>query len=304
VRAVEAARKALEPLLLATRPAPAEVALTWSDPGRAMVQTEPLGANRTHEVDYNRTLAGWHRLLLDLGLHRELRFEGASLGGLKLLITPMMPHASGAFLKKVESFVRAGGVWLCAPVTGTRTAEHTVPTDAGLGGVEPLAGVEAVFSFPVTDTGGEGEAFGCTAKLGGWCSALKPASSDTRAIGGLKSGLAPGLAFVTERKLGEGLVVAIAAQPLGAEGEKLLARLVNHYAAKAKVAARFEVTPGTIVCPRIGDDGKKVWVLVNMDGKGGEMTLPADAKDALSGERLAGGGLKLRRYEWRAIRWP
>lgn len=304
VRAVEAARQELEPLLLATRPAPAEVALTWSDLGRAMLQTEPLGANRTHEVDYNRTLAAWHRRLLDLGLHRELRFEGASLEGLKLLVTPMMPHASDAFLKKVENFVHAGGVWICAPVTGTRTAEHTVPTDAGLGGVERLAGVEAVFSFPITDTGGEGEAFGCTAKLGGWCSALKPASKEARAIGELKSELAPGLAFVTERKLGAGLVVAIAAQPLGAEGEKLLSRLVNHYAAQAKVTARFDVTPGTVVCPRIGDDGKKVWIAVNLDGSGGEVTLPAGATDAVSGGRLAGGGLKLRRYEWRAVRWP
>src|SRR5690606_13524976 len=57
VMAVEAARKELEPLLLTTRPAVAEVAVTWSDLGRAMLQTEPLGANREHAVSFNATIA-------------------------------------------------------------------------------------------------------------------------------------------------------------------------------------------------------------------------------------------------------
>ena len=37
------------------------------------------------------------------------------------------------FLRRVRAFVENGGVWIAGPLTGTRTLEHTVPTDAGLG---------------------------------------------------------------------------------------------------------------------------------------------------------------------------
>lgn len=303
VERVEAARRQLEPLLAASRPASAEAAVTWSDLARAMMQTEPLGTRKGHTVDYQQGFGAWHALLLDAGLHRDVRFEGAELDELKLLVTPLMPHVSPEFLVKVEKFVRDGGVWICGPVTGTRTGEHTVPTDAGLGAVEALAGVQTVFSFPITDTGGEGEAFGLNAKLGGWCSALKVTAGDARVIGELKSELAPGLAFLTERKLGKGTVVVLGAQPEGDEGKKLLEALVQHYARQAGITERYEVTSGTMVCPRVTNAGKKLWIVVNMDGAGGEVKLPGATTDAVSGETIAAGPLKIGRYEWRAVTW-
>jgi beta-galactosidase len=301
VAAVEAARQKLSPLLAASRPAPAEVALTWSDHGRAMMLTEPLGSNRTHHVTYNGTISDWHRLLLDAGLHRDVRFAGAPLDGLKLLITPAMPYASPEFLARVEKFVRAGGVWVCGPLTGTRTEEHGVPTDAGLGGVEALAGIETVFSYPATGTDATGEAFGVVAPLAGWCSALRSASPDTQVVGNLNTALAPGLALITERKLGDGLVVVLGAQPEGDEGRKLLAALVAHYADRAGVR-RFEATPGTLVCPRRTDDGSTLWIVVNMDGAGGEVRLASSARDAISSAPIMSGAFKLGRYEWAALR--
>ncbi|MES1168069.1 MAG: beta-galactosidase trimerization domain-containing protein, partial [Oleiharenicola lentus] len=233
---------------------------------------------------------------------RDVRFEGAALDGLKLLITPVMPYVSPEFLAKVEKFVRAGGVWICAPTTGTRGVEHTVPTDAGLGAVDAFAGIETVFSFPITGTGSTGKAFGLTAPVAGWCSALKPAARDTKVVGTLKSEQAPGLAFLTERKLGRGAVVVLGALPDGQAGAKLLAKLVVHYAAQAGVTLRFNATPGTLVCPRVASDGKKLWVVVNLDGKGGKVRLPAGATDALTGKKLPAGPLKLARYAWRAVR--
>ncbi|HWA86098.1 MAG TPA: beta-galactosidase [Opitutus sp.] len=300
VEAVEAARRQLEPLLLASRPAPADVALTWSDLGRAMLLTEPLGANRTHHVSYNGTIGEWHRLLLDAGLHRDVRFEGAALDGLKLLVTPAMPHASPEFLGRVEEFVRAGGVWICAPTTGTRTAEHGNPTDAGLGAIDKLGGVETVFSYPVTGTDAVGEAFGLSAPLAGWCSALRPAGGSAKVVGVLKTELAPGLAFLTERTLGIGAVVVLGALPEGESGKKLLAAIVSHYAMRAG-AQRFEVTPGTLVCPRVGGRGGKFWIVVNMDGAGGELRPTGAVRDALTRKTVAAGAIKLGRYEWRAL---
>ncbi len=301
VVAVEAARRTLAPLLTASRPAVAEAAVTWSDLGRAMLQTEPLGASATHAVDYLPTIAAWHRLLMDAGLHRDVRFEGASLDGLKLLITPLMPYASPAFLARVEAFVRAGGVWICAPVTGTRGVEHSAPTEAGLGGVEALAGVEAVFSFPITGTGSTGEAFGLGAPLAGWCSALRVRSPETQVVGALRCPQAPDTAFLTERSLGLGKVVVIAAEPIGEAGQALRERLVAHYAAAAGVSLRFRVSPGTVVCPRVRTEGGPLWLVVNLDGAGGQLTLDRPATDALSGEPVAAGPLAVPPYGWRAL---
>jgi beta-galactosidase len=303
VERVEAARRQLEPLLAASRPAPTEVALTWSDLARTMMQTEPLGSRSGHPVDYQDAITSWHALLLDAGLNREIRFEGASFDGLKLLVTPLMPYASPEFLAKVEKFVRAGGVWICGPNTGARTAEHTVPTDAALGSVEALAGIETVYSYPVTGTDARGEAFGVSAPLGGWCAALRPASPETKVVGELHTGLAPGLAFLTERKLGQGVVVVLGAQPEDDEGKTLLTKLVARYAAQAGVTARYEVTPGTLVCARATDAGRTLWIIVNLDGKGGTVKLPQAATDAISGATLPAGPLTLARYEWRAVRW-
>jgi beta-galactosidase len=301
VEAVEAARRQLEPLMVASRPAVPEAAVTWSDLGRAMLQTEPLGGRPGHEVDYVQSVMQWHRLLLDAGIHRDVRFEGAPLDGLKLLVTPMMPYVSPHFLAKVEKFVRAGGVWICAPTTGTRAAEHTVPTEAGLGAVDALAGVTTVFSFPITGTGSTGRAFGVTAPVGGWCSALRPAGPATKVVGLLRSEQAPGLAFLTERRVGKGAVVVLGALPDGKAGAKLLAKLVAHYAKQAGVTLRFDASPGTVVCPRATADGKALWVVVNLDGKGGRVRLPKGATDALTGRRLPAGSLPVGRYRWRAV---
>lgn len=303
VQAVEAARQQLEPLLVASTPAAAEVALTWSDRGRVMLLTEPLGARNGHAVEFLPTIFGWHEALLRAGLHRDIRFEGASLDGLKLLITPAMPYASPEFLVRVEAFVRAGGIWIAAPLTGTRTGEHTVPTDGGLGAVETLAGVETVYSYPVTGTDAVGEAFGLSAPLSGWCSALRPVSPEAKVAGALKTALAADVAFLTERKLGRGAIVVLAAQPEGDAGKKLIEAIVTHYAQQAGVALKYTATPGTIVCPRAMNDGGTLWVTINMDGQGGEVTLPkGGVVDALTGESLPAGKFTLGKYVWRALK--
>lgn len=303
VRAVEQARVALAPHLLASTPIAAEVAITWSDFGRVMLQTEPLGGTSTRKVDYLAVIEEWHRLLLSAGLHRDVRFEGAALDGLKLLVTPAMPCVGAEFLARVEAFVRAGGVWICGPLTGTRTGEHTVPLDAGLGAVDALAGVETVYVYPVTGTDALGDAFGLTAPLGGLAGALRPAGPEAKVLGRLQTRLAPGLAFMTERRLGAGSVVVISAQPEGEVGRAMLGRTVAHYAGQAGVRRRFDASPGTIVCPRRGGDGHEWWLVQNMDGAGGEVRLPREGRDVLTGETLGPGSLALAAYAWRAVRF-
>jgi len=286
VKRVDLARRKLESLLADTRPAPAEVAITWSDLGRAMHQTEPLGASRLHVVDYHQTIARWHRLVLDAGLHRDIRFESAALDGLKLLLTPAMPYVSPEFLARVEAFVRAGGIWICGPGTGCRAVEHSLPTTSALGALEALAGVETVFSFPITGTDATGRAFAREAPLAGWCFALRPVDKKTKILGTLRSEHAPGLAFVTERNVGRGRVVMIGASPEGAAGHKLLSRLIAHYTRAAGLKP-FRVSLGTVVCPRRNAEGSAPAIVVNLDGRGGWV------------KTGRGRTLKLGAYDWR-----
>jgi beta-galactosidase len=81
----------------------------------------------------------------------------------------------------------------------------------------------------------------------------------------------------------------------------LLTKIIQHYAAQAGVTARFSASKGTLVCPRIDQEGHAISIVVNLDGGGGQVELLGPAKDALTGEALASGKLSVGRYEYRAI---
>lgn len=301
VQQVEAARKQLEPFLIESDPVVPEIAVTWSDHARAMIETEPMDKEEGFPATYQALIQHWQQLVLGLGYHRDVRFEGASLDGLKLLITPAMPYVSEAFLQRVIAFVEKGGIWLVGPQTGTRDREHTVPVTAGMGLLDSVAGVETQYVFPLTGTGITGTAGNKTLNFTGWCAAVKPAHPDTRVLGKLNSGLVPDTAFLTERRLGKGKVVLLSAHPVGAEGKAFIENLITGYAREAQVAAPFNVSAGTVVCPRVDRQGKPLWVVINMNGEGGKLKLPGRTLDAIGGKTLS-GSLDLKGYEWRVLK--
>lgn len=301
VKLVEAARQQLEPLMIASKPLVPDIAVTWSDHARAMIETEPMDKEVGFPETYNGVVQFWHGVLFAQGYHRDVRFEGATLEGLKLLITPAMPYVSEEFLQRVLAFVKAGGIWLIAPGTGTRTREHTIHTDTGMGILDAVAGVETQYVFPLTATGITGKVDKHKLNFTGWCAAVTPASTDTKVLGLLESDLMPGTAFLTERRLGQGKIVLLSAHPSGDDGKAFIVNLVKGYAQEVNARASFEVTQGTVVCPRVDKQGRPLWVIINMDGQGGSLKLPADCQDALTGQVLKGSTLKLGSYEWRAI---
>jgi beta-galactosidase len=208
-----------------------------------------------------------------------------------------VPYLSEEYLAKARAFVEAGGIWIAGPLTGGRTGEHTVPTDAALGQLEALAGVETLFTYPLSDTGTAGSAFGHAAPLAWWAAAFLPKGA--RVVGTLEGGVTPGLAFITEHAVGQGKIVLIGAMPQGDDGAALLRALVRHYAAEAGITP-VEATPGTVVFPRASADGP-LWIVVNMDGHGGTVTLPVAGLDLLSKETLPAGALEIGAYGWRVI---
>lgn len=305
VQAVGEVRSALEPLIASTHPAAAAVGLTWSDRGRVMLDVEPLGAKGdAQKVEYVDAIKAWHRCLCDAGVHRSVVFEGADLAGLRVLFTPMMACVDEAFLGKVDAWVRAGGTWICGPLTGTRTAEHNVPIDAGLGvALEKLAGVEAVYAWPMTGSRTIGVAEGVELPLSGWGVALRPTDDRTRVQATLRCDTAAdGLAWWTERTVGQGKVVMLTAE-VGAEAKAdWMQSLVNHYAEPVRVGSSPVATAGTLICPRVDSAGRDVWIVINLDGQGGRIILGESVEDALTGETIEAGPMALGRYGWRALR--
>lgn len=293
---VEQARRDIEEMILSTRPAQAEVALTYSDRAKAFLKTEPH-----RKLNHRGLMTDFYTRILNIGIHRDVVPEGSELGGYKLLFTPFLPYVSEEFIVRATEFVEDGGIWVIGPLTGGRTEEHTIHTDSALGKLERLAGVEAVFTYPMDGSGTIGHAFGQSAPLSLWSSVFKPEGATV--IGILEGGLTPGLAFITEKAHGKGKIVMLGSMPTGDVGQYLLEALIQHYADDAGVTLRSDVTPGTIVAPRRAE-GYELWIIVNMDGISGSVTIPRAGVDVLSGEPIATGSkVELGSYEYRVVRF-
>ncbi|MBY0010947.1 beta-galactosidase [Paenibacillus typhae] len=295
VRAASQARLAIEPHMLATRPVQAEVAVTYSDRTKAFLATEPH-----RKLNYRSLLGDFYKRIVDMGIHRDLVPEGGDLGGYKLLFTPFVHYLSPGFMKSALAFAEAGGIWIAGPLSGGRTAEHTLHTDAALGELERYAGVHTKYVYPMEGTGSIGKAFDLSAPLSLWSAVFEPLPGGASVIGEITEGRTPGLAFVTEQPYGRGAIVMLGSLPAGGDGDQQLQALIGHYAGRAGVTLRSDVTPGTVVCPRRGSSGE-LWTVVNMDGLGGRVTLPRSGQDALAGRAVPAGPLTLGPYEYRLI---
>ncbi|GGG13461.1 beta-galactosidase YesZ [Paenibacillus albidus] len=292
------ARRDIENVILASQPLQAEVAITYSDRAKVFLTTEPH-----RKLNYRGLLGDFYKRILQLGIHRDLVPEGGSLDGYKLLFTPFVHYLSPEYMQGALAFAAAGGIWIAGPLTGGRTGEHTIHTDAGLGELERVAGVKTKYTYPMEGTGTVGEAFGISAELSLWSAVFEPLAGGASSVGVITEGLTPGLSFLTEQPYGQGAIVMLGSLPSGDDGDSLLRAVIEHYARAAGVRLRSDPSPGTIVCPR-RRGSSEIWAVVNMDGRGGSVTLPRTGADALTGSPVAAGPLMLSAYEYRMIELP
>lgn len=292
---VEKMRKEIEPIILSTRPCQAELAIAYSDRAKAFLQTEPH-----RNLNYRGLITDFYERILSMGIHRDVIPEGASLNGYKILFTPFIHYLSNEYLDRAKKFVENGGIWIVGPLTGGRTEEHTIHTDAALGELEKIAEIEGLFTFPMDNSGAIGRAFDVLAPLGMWSTVFDP--NKGHAVGIIEEGTTPGTSFITEQKRGEGKIVMLGSMPIGADGDKMLMKLIDHYSQEANVKLRTDVSKGTIVAPRKGD-GTNVWVIVNMNGEGGSVSIPQAGIDMITQHQVKPGNLKIGKYEYRVIQF-
>lgn len=292
---VEEMRKVIEPIIVATKPTQAEVAITYSDRSKVFFKTEPH-----RSLNHRSLVTDFYHRILSMGIHRDVIPEGASLEGYKILFSPFIQYLSTDYINQAKKFVENGGIWIVGPLTGGRTEEHTVHTDLALGELEKVVGVEVLFTYPMDGSGTVGRAFDVSAPLGLWSSVFE--YNEETAVGVIEEGLSIGRSFLTEHPLGKGRIVMLGSMPIGDAGDLLLRNLVNHYSQQAKVVLRTDVTEGTIVAPRQGD-GYTVWFIINMDGNGGSVTLPQAGIDLLTNRKVEPGKCSFGKFEYKIIQF-
>lgn len=108
--------------------------------------------------------------------------------------------------------------------------------------------------------------------------------------------------LVSEQKYGKGKVVQLNFFPRSEDDKKLLEKIINQYAVEAGVILRMDTTPGTIAVPRKAD-GNQIWVMVNMDGNGGAISLPFDGYDMVSECAVPCGRMEIGKFEYRVIQF-
>lgn len=292
---VENSRKKIEKFICETQLSKGEVAITYSDCGKVFMEVE------SHKNDnYRALVTDFQKNILKAGIHRDWITESSKLDSYKILITPFIYHISKDYLERAEKFVRDGGIWIVGPISGGRTEEHTINRDAALGeGLEKLAGIKTLYTYPMENSGASGEAFGEIADLKLWSSVFE--SRGAEIVGTLKGGVTPGKAFITENRLGKGKIVMLGSLPVEKEGDKMIQKMLKHYCEEAGVQYGIDADEGIIAIPR-HDNKNNYQVLINMKNEAGKIYIKSDAVDIYSEEKIEAGDLELQPFEYKIIK--
>ncbi len=283
----------MDPVISTSKPVQPELAITYSDRSRSFMLTEPI-----NNQNYLQSMSDWHNMVCDTPIECDFIFEESDLTGYRIVMTPFMYHIPPAYLRRAVEFVTSGGIWIVGPLSGGRTAEHTIPTDCALGDLEEIAGVHTVYTYPMDGTQAVGRAFGTEAILGLWSAVFRVGEAEV--VGVIEGGVTPGLAFITQRELGRGRVVLLGSMPQRESGKTMLQAMIGHYAGIASVSTRRWATAGTLAIER-ERHGARIWIVVTHNGAGGIVEFPGKGVDILGGGQVDAGRMEVGPYEYRVI---
>jgi beta-galactosidase len=290
----------IRPLLEHSRPVQPAVAVHYSEHAKGFLATES-----GEGADYRSLVSAFHAGLVRAGISRALLPVEGSLGGFRVLFTPFVHHLPEEDRARILDWVRDGGTWVCGPITGDRTANHTWHEDSALGGLEEAAGVESVFQFPATGSGSAGAILGHDVELARMSTFFRVREGcqpgGPTVLGAVTAGPAKDLAFATERRIGAGRMILLGSfpvstgssgpgggsagtgQPGGPDDGAALAAVVEH-ACAGVLPPVSTAGDGVVDYPRWRDGRLQHW-LVNMGGATAGFRLPRAARLLLSKER-------------------
>ena len=273
-----------------TVPVKGKAAVTFSDYANVFLSVESMGYPH-----YQALMKGMYETFAAAGIRAEFIMEHIDPSEYKLLVTPFMPAVREEYLQKGIKFAENGGTWIIGPMTGYRTCEHTVHTDAGLGHFDKLAGVITQATFPSRGAETKLSSMGFEAKADYYAALFTP--KDSKSMGSVISGIGEGLSFLTERKTGKGKIVMLGAYPSGASGNAMLQAILKHYAEETGIKENFKTTDGTVSILRQNKSEEYIF-FINMDGKGGKFYIEHETTDELTGEIIQSGWNQIDRYDY------
>jgi len=271
--------KELGPIAAKAPVAQAEVGLLCSDMAATFFKGE------FSFIDYQEQVREIYYQLTDLGIHRDVITDGDDLTRYKVVIVPFLPAVPDEMLERLTKFAENGGILLVGPMTGHRTTEHTVHMDHALGKLEALCGVHVLQFYRADGTDAEIHGFDVTCKPMHWaapCEALE----GTESLASYTTTLHAEASILTRRTVGKGAVYLLGVKADEDDAAPFMKALLNKIADEAGIVYRYPVDRGTLAVPHT-DGEEEILFLVNMDGKGAEITLDGAWSCALSGEKVA-----------------
>ncbi|MCK5739517.1 beta-galactosidase [bacterium] len=281
VQDIATAQKKIEAFLFDAPVPQAEVGIHTSNLSHLILHNEAMTPGFTY---FSNWFERAYRPLLETGIFRDVLFPKQDVSDYKVVYTPFMPALTDAVLAKMKTFVTNGGTWICGPMTGYRTPDHTVPTTAALGELEAWAGIPVEYFVPMPN-GITKVQLNCgkpaTAQY--HAAIFKENLSGTTPLGHYLDGVGAGRSFAVEKSIGKGKLVLLGAC-LDIDSQRVL---LGQLLKKENVNYQYDVTWGTTVAPRTGKKRSGL-VVVNWDGKGGAISLPKPGIDLLTGDRKMG----------------
>jgi len=248
--------------------------------------------------DYVKGMLRYYEPLLRAGVNVDFLKPGDDLSGYKLVLAPCLYIMPDGLAKRINDYVRAGGVFFCDQRTGVKDSsglchERTLP-----GLLSPALGIEiqeyeSVYEAGYKMIGSGGLAGEFTAHMGAdWVIARK-----AKALVGYSDSHMKKFAAVTRNAFGRGAgwyCGTVAKEP--AFYEALIAALLKD----ARIRLICRPVEGVEVSVRQGR-GKRLLFVINYTEEKKSITVPAGGRELLTG-KTTGKTMKLARFGVAVIR--
>ncbi len=208
----------------------ADVALLHDYDSRFALQVQPTNGALGYEASVQRH----YKALRGLGLGVDVLADTADLDRYRMLVVPSLYLAGPELASTLSAYVHRGGTLVLAPRTAVKDRFNAVPESSLPAWLDSLCGVRVTDYQSVSPElgvgfAGDGESF--EGEFYGWYEELEVA--DASVVASYSDGAFAGSAAITERKVGDGLVVYIAGVATPPSLDRLYRRLSSRLGLRA-----------------------------------------------------------------------
>ena len=133
------------PYLAGTTPAPAEVALLYSQDSRWSIEHE----RHTRDYDPVAVMKDWYRPFAAAGIRVDVVPPDADLSRYRLVLAPQLTVIDAATARRLESYVVAGGHLLLGPRSGLKDGDNALAIARQPGPLGRLLGARVDYFYPL-----------------------------------------------------------------------------------------------------------------------------------------------------------